>query len=41
MPIATYVSKTWTLTKAVDETLVLFERTISISVFGALQNEGQ
>jgi hypothetical protein len=40
-PGATYASKTWTLTKADERAIGLFERKILKSVFGALQDKGQ
>jgi hypothetical protein len=40
-PVARYASKTWTLTKADERAIGLFERKILKSVFGALQDKGQ
>jgi hypothetical protein len=40
-PVATYASETWTLTKAGERALGLFERKILGSIFGAVRDEGQ
>jgi hypothetical protein len=40
-PVATYASETWTLTKADERALGLFERKILGSIFGAVQDKGQ
>jgi hypothetical protein len=39
--VATYASETWTLTKADERALGLFERKIHRSVFGAVRDKGQ
>jgi hypothetical protein len=40
-PVATYASETWTLSKADERALGLFERKILRSIFGAVQDKGQ
>jgi hypothetical protein len=40
-PVVTYATETWTLTKADERALGLFERKILRSVFGALRDKGQ
>jgi hypothetical protein len=40
-PVATRASETWTLTKADERELGLFERKILRSIFGAVQDKGQ
>jgi hypothetical protein len=40
-PVAAYASETWTLTKAGERALELFERKILGSIFGAVQDKGQ
>jgi tRNA splicing ligase len=40
-PVATYTSETWTLTKADERAVGLFERKILRSIFGAAQDKGQ
>jgi hypothetical protein len=39
--VATYASDTWTLTKADERALGLFERKILRSIFGSVQDKGQ
>jgi hypothetical protein len=40
-PVATYASETWTLTKADERALDMFDRKILSSIFGAVQDKGQ
>jgi hypothetical protein len=40
-PVVTYASETWTLTKADETALGLFERKILRSIFGGVWDEGQ
>jgi hypothetical protein len=40
-PVTTYASETWTVTKAVERPLGLFEIKILTSIFGAVQDKGQ
>jgi hypothetical protein len=40
-PVATYASETWTLTKADERALGLFERKVLRSILGAVQDKGQ
>jgi hypothetical protein len=40
-PVVTYGSETWTLTKADDRSLGIFERKILRCIFGAMQENGQ
>jgi hypothetical protein len=39
--VATYASETWTLTKAYERALGLFERKIPRRIFGAVQDKEQ
>jgi hypothetical protein len=40
-PVVTYESETWTLTKADERSLGIFERKILRCIFGAVQENGQ
>jgi hypothetical protein len=40
-PVATYASETWTLTKADERALGLFEIKILRSILGVVQDKGQ
>jgi hypothetical protein len=40
-PVVTYGSETWTLTKADERSLEIFERKILRCIFGAVQENGQ
>jgi hypothetical protein len=40
-PVATHASETWTLTKADERALELFERKFLRSTFGAVRDKGQ
>jgi hypothetical protein len=40
-PVSTYASETWTLTKADERALGLFERKVLRSILGAVQDKGQ